>query len=189
MGNKRSFDVYYLLVSEGTSEYRLFGYLTTRKFRELFSKSDIKFSDKVELVEIGVSQGRLGGVGNIDDFKSKYALIREKYKGQKRFFVLDKDIDDSIIIGRIIIENGDIVQFLEYNSEHLILRLSRKSPKGPSDFKNLGEFRDYCKSEFQRIFGKKVSDFKDSDFDTVFDSASDDEIQKNFIELFDTLDN
>ena len=72
MSTKKSFDVYYLLVSEGTTEYRLFGYLTTNKFRDRFDASSIKFSDKVEIVEAGISQGKLNGAGNLSSFKAKH---------------------------------------------------------------------------------------------------------------------
>lgn len=89
MSKKKSFEVYYLLVSEGTAEYRLFGYLTTKKFREMFN--------------------------------------------------------------------------------------------------NLGKFRDYCKPEFKKHFGKKVSDFKDADFDSIFNNVDGDEIKSAFVELFATL--
>lgn len=187
MSTKKSFDVYHLLVSEGTAEYRLFGYLTKNKFKDVFNKSKIKFSDKVELVEVGVSQGKLNSAGNIGDFKIKYELIREKYKWQKRFFMLDKDLDDSLDIEKLIKQNGDIVQFLEYSSEHLLLKFSGKNPKEPSGFKNLGEFRVYCKAEFQKQFSKKASDFKDVDFDSVFKNVKDNDIKSSFAELFSTL--
>lgn len=187
MSSKKSFEVYYLLVSEGTAEYRLFGYLTTKKFKDVFSKSKIKFSDKVELVEVGVSQGKLNGVSNIKDFKIKYESIREKYKGQKRFFMMDKDLDDSLDIEKLIKQNGDIVQFLEYNSEHLLLKFSAKNPKVPSEFKNLGEFRDYCEAEFQKQFSKKASDFNDVDFESVFENVKDNDVKSSFAELFATL--
>jgi len=153
----------------------------------VFSKSKIKFSDKVELVEVGVSQGKLNGVSDIKDFKIKYKLIKKKYKGQKRFFMLDKDINDSSSIENLIKENGDIVQFLAYNSEYLLLKISNKNPKDYSEFKNLGEFRDYCKSEFQKQFGKKASDFKDFDFDLVFKNTEDKDIKIAFAELFSIL--
>ncbi len=188
MSTKKSFDVYYLLVSEGTAEYRLFGYLTKNKFKNVFSKSKIKFSDKVELVEVGVSRGKLNSAGNIGDFKRKYELIREKYKGQKRFFMLDKDLNDSSKIEELIKQNGDIVQFSEYNTEHLLLKFSGKNPKKPSDFNNdLGNFRDYCRKEFKKQFGKEASDFKDVDFDSVFKNVKDKDIKNAFTELFSTL--
>lgn len=187
MSTKKSFDVYYLLVSEGTAEYRLFGYLTTKKFRDMFAASNIKFSDKVEIVEVGVSQGKLNSAGNIGDFETKYELIREKYKGQKRFFMLDKDLDDSSEIEKLIKKHEDIVQFLEYNSEHLLLRLAGKNPKNPSDFPNLGKFRDYCKPEFEKHFSKKASTFTDVDFDSIFNNVNDSEIKVAFVELFSTL--
>jgi hypothetical protein len=188
MGIKKSFNVYYLLVSEGTSEYNLFGYLTTRKFRNLFNSSNTKFSDKVELVDVGISQGKLNGVGNIGDFITKYRAIREKYKGQRIFFIIDRDLEDSSNMEKTIKENGDVVQFIEYNFEYMMLRFSNKDPRNPSNFENLGEFRNYCKSEFKKHFNKKASDFKDSDFDSVFKNTKDQDIKSSFKELFSTLE-
>jgi hypothetical protein len=101
--------------------------------------------------------------------------------------MLDKDLDDSSDIEKLIKKNGDIVQFLEYNSEHLLLRFSGKNLKNPSDFENLIEFRDYCKSEFRKHFGKEASDFKDTDFDSIFNQIDDDKIKSAFTELFATL--
>ena len=124
MNTKKGFKIYYLLLVEGITEFNLFAYLTKNKFRDLFAESSIQFSNKVEIVEVGISRGNLNGAGNIRDFKKKYELIREKYKGQKRFFMLDKDLDDSSKIEKLIKQNGDIVQFMEYNSEYLLLKFS-----------------------------------------------------------------
>jgi hypothetical protein len=187
MNKKKSFKVYYLLISEGTTEFNLFGYLTTKKFKEDFMKSNIQFSIKVEIVEISVSQGKLGGVSDVKGFKSKYNLIKERYEGQKRFFLLDKDIDDSSAIEALIKQSDDIVQFIEHNSEYLLLKLSGQNPKNPSNFSNLVKFRNYCKSEFEKHFGKRASDFKDTDFDSIFNNVTDREIKDSFIELFSTL--
>ena len=187
MDKKKSFKVYYLLICEGPTEFNLFAYLTRNKFRELFDKSNIKFSDKVEVVEAGVSQGRLNGAGHISHFKSKYDRIKQKYSGQKLFFVLDKDLDDSLKIEAVILSGGDIVQFLVCNSEHLLLKLSGKNPKNPSDFSNMTDFRAYCKIEFKKHFHKKASDLKDSDFNSIFGGVSEGEIRASFNELFSTL--
>ncbi len=82
------------MLSEGTTEYNLFAYLKNR-FKELFDNSNIKFSDKVQIPSAGISNGKLNGASDIKSFNSKYKLIKEQYKDQKRFFILDKDLDDS----------------------------------------------------------------------------------------------
>ncbi len=74
MEKKKSFTIYYLLLCEGTTKFNLFAYLTRNKFRGLFDESNIKFSDKVQIVEAGVSQGKLNGTGNIGSFQTKYDL-------------------------------------------------------------------------------------------------------------------
>lgn len=189
MIKKKSFKIYYLLLTEGTTEFNLFGYLTTNKFKGVFKESNIQFSIKVEIVDAGISQGKLNGVGDLTSFKVKYGLIKDdaRYADQKLFFVIDNDFDDSSRVKELIEKDGNIVQFVEYNSEHLLLRFGGKNPKNPTDFKNMGEFRDYCKSEFQKQFNKKASEFKDADFDSVFVNTKDDEIKEAFVELFSTL--
>lgn len=190
MDKKKSFKIYYLLISEGTTEFNLFGYLTTKKFKEDFEKSNIQFSIKVEIKKNGISQGKLNGDGSFHAFKIKYKSIKNdnRYKCQKLFFIIDKDFDDSPQKETLIKNGGDIVQFIEYNSEYLLLKFSGKNPKKPSDFKNnLKEFRDYSKKEFIKQFGKEVSNFKDSDFDLIFNNVSDKEIKNCFNELFSTI--
>lgn len=190
MTKKKSFKIYYLLLTEGTTEFNLFGYLTTNKFKGVFEESNVQFSIKVEIVDAGISQGKLNGVGNLSSFKGKYDLIKNdtRYSGQKLFFVIDKDFDDSSQVEALIKGDGNIVQFVEYNSEHLLLRFGGKNPKDPSDFNNnMANFRTYCKNEFQIKFTKKASEFKDTDFDVVFANTTDDEIKKAFVELFSTL--
>lgn len=187
MTKKKIFQVYYLLVSEGSTEYNLFAYLTKNRFRELFDNSNIKFSDKVEIPEVGVSKGKLNGASNISSFESKYKLIKKRYRGQKRFFILDKDIDDSSKIADAIKKGKDIAQFIEYNSEYLLLNLAGKNLKKPSDFVNLEKFRIYCKAEFLKKFGKKASQFQDPDFEKIFKNIGDEEIKKVFSALFATL--
>ena len=146
-------------------------------------------NDQVEIIEAGISQGKLNGAGNLSSFKGKYNLIKDdgRYKGQKLFFIIDKDFDDSSDIGTLIKNGGDVVQFLEYNFEHLLLKFAGKNPKNPPDFNNLTDFRAYCKREFQNQFNKNPSDFKDSDFDSIFNNISDEEIKGSFNELFSTL--
>jgi hypothetical protein len=190
MDRKKGFNVYYLLVSEGTVEFNIFAYLTKNKFRTLFEKSNIKFSNKVEIIKGGnqiVFQGKLGGTGNIGAFKAKYELIRDKYVDQKRFFILDKDLDDTSLIEKLIKDNGDIIQFVEYNSEYLLLKFSGKSPKKPTEFKNMNEFRSYCKTEFKKQFNKIAPEFKEVDLDPIFNNVSEEEIRASFKELFLTL--
>lgn len=190
MNEKKGFNVYYLLLSEGTTEFNLFAYLTRNKYRGLFDASSIKFSNRVEIIKDGnqiVSQGKLDGVSTIAHFTSKHVLIKAKYGGQKLFYFLDKDIDDSSSIGALITQDGDLVQFMEYNSEHLLLRLAGKNPKNPSDFGSLSDFRTYCKKEFVTQLGKNAHKFKDTDFDSVFKNVDDNEIKATFAELFSTL--
>lgn len=148
MDEKKGFNVYYLLLSEGTTEFNLFAYLTKVRFRALFASSSIQFRNTVEIIKDGhqiVSQGKLDGVSTIAHFTSKHILIKAKYAGQRLFYFLDKDIDDSSAIGALITQDGDLVQFMEHSTEHLLLRLARKNPKNPSDFGNLYDFRTYCK--------------------------------------------
>ena len=190
MNNKKGFNVYYLLLSEGTTEFNLFAYLTKVRYRELFSKSNIQFRNTVEIIKDGnqiVSQGKLEGVSNLAHFIAKHTLIKEKYAGQRLFYILDKDVDESSAIEKAIIESGDLVQFTEHNSEHLLLRLGGKNPKNPEDFANLNDFRDYCKKEFVKQFGKNAHKFKDSDFEGVFNTCTEDDIKASFSELFGTL--
>ncbi len=190
MGNKKGFKVYYLLLNEGTTEFNLFAYLTRNKYRELFTGSNIQFSNKVEIIKDGnqiISQGKLDGVSDISHFTAKHILIKEKYENQRLFYFLDKDIDDSTAIETLVLQDGDIVQFLEYNSEHLLLRLAGRSPQNPMDFANLGEFRTYCKKEFVSQFGKNAHKFKDADFELVFNIPTEEEVRASFSELFSTL--
>ena len=189
MNKKKSFKIYYLLISEGTTEFNLFGYLTTKKFKESFEKSNVQFSIKVEIIEAGISQGKLNGTGNLKSFKGKYNLIKDddRYKDQKLFFFIDKDFEDFPQIEVLVRGDGNIIQFVEYNSEYLLLRFAGKNPKSPSDFNNMRDFRGYCKTEFQKQFNMKASDLKDCDFDFIFRDVSDEEVKTSFSELFSTL--
>ncbi len=186
MTKKKRFQVYHLLVSEGTTEYNLFGYLKNR-FKDLFDDSNIKFSDKVQIPSAGILNGKLNGASDINSFNGKYKLIKKQYKDQKRFFILDKDLDDSKKIADAIKKGKDIVQFIEYNSEYLLLNFAGKNPKKPSDFKSLKIFRNYCKTEFKAQFGKEASAFKDQDFAKILNKVGDEEIKKVFSVLFSTL--
>lgn len=190
MSIRKSFKIYYLLLVEGATEFNLFAYLTKKKFRDDFEESNIKFSDKVEIIKNGnqiISQGKLDGISSVKDFKIKNALIKKRYPGQTLFFMLDRDLKDSLSIERLIKQDGNIVQFIEYNSEYLLLRFGGKNLKNPSDFTNLNDFRNYCKAEFKRQFKKDASAFKEPDFDLIFNDIEDTEIRKSFSELFSTL--
>jgi hypothetical protein len=187
MNIKKGFKVYYLLLSEGTTEFNLFAYITKNKFRTLFAESKIQFSSKVEIPGFSISQGKLGGISNVKSFKPKYNKIKGKYKGQKLFFLLDKDLDDSSAIETSIKKDGHSIQFIKYNSEYLLLKFANKKLKEPSDFSNLGDFRKYCKSEFQKYFKKKAPDFKDQDFDSVFKNSKNEKIKAAFDELFSII--
>lgn len=186
MTKKKPFPIYYLSVSEGTTEYNLFAYLKNR-FRELFDNSNVKFSDKLEIAEVGIIKGKLGGASNLSSFNSKYNLIKELYPDQKRFFILDNDLADSPKIADVIENSEDLVQFIEYNSEYLLLNFAGKNPKKPSEIKPLKSFRSYCKTEFKEQFGKEASQFQDPDFEKIFQNIDDEEIKKAFPVLFATL--
>lgn len=189
MEKKKGFKLYYLLLSEGTTEFNLFAYLTKNRFRALFNGSDVQFSNRVEIIKDGnqiVSQGKLEGVSDLAHFTAKHILIKTKYAGQRLFYLLDKDIDDSIAIGTLITKDGDLVQFMEYNSEHLLLRLAGRNPKNPSDFGSLSDFRTYCKKEFVQQFGKHAHKFKDADFELVFNVPTEAEVRASLSELFAT---
>lgn len=189
MNKKKSFKTYYLLICEGSTESNIFAYLTKVRFRVLFNNSNIQFSNRVEIVENGITQGKLNGDGSFHAFKIKYKFIKNnvRYRGQKFFFILDKDFDDSPQKEALIKKRGDIVQFMEYNSEYLLLKFAGKNPKNPSYFKNLKDFRDYCKNEFLKQFKKEAKYFNDSDLNSIFSNISDKEIKNSFNELFSTL--
>lgn len=102
--------------------------------------------------------------------------------------MIDKDLDDSPQVEALIKNDGHIVQFVEFNSEYLLLRFANKNLKTPSDFNSLFEFRLYCKNEFKNHFNKKASEFKDADFDLIFINVDDVRIRGSFRELFSTLD-
>ncbi len=189
MKKNKNFKIYYLLLVEGTTEFNLFAYLTKNKFRDEFEKSNTKFSDKVTITDIDISKGKLNGVGNLSSFKGKYNRIKKdsRYKGEKLFFIIDEDFDDFLQVKDLIEVDGNIVQFVKYNSEHLLLRFGNKNPKNPSDFISLEDFRNYCKTEFQKQFKKKASEFKENDFDLIFSNIEDIEIRNSFNELFSTL--
>ena len=188
MGKKKGFIEYYSLVYEGTAEESLFAYLTKVRFKKLFDKSNIKFSNKIEIPKSGISKGKLNGISDLASFKKKYQPIKRKDKRQKLFFLIDKDLDDSSKIEEIIKRGDDIIQFVEYNSEYLLLNFAGNNTKNPSYFpNNLKNFRNYCKIEFRNKFGKEASEFKDQDFNNILKDVGDDEIKKAFPELFSTL--
>lgn len=187
MSAKKSFKICYLLLAEGPTEFNLFAYLTKVRFKKFFAESNVGFSNKVNIAKYGISQGNLSGISSIKDFKRKNESIKKRYTGQKLFFVLDKDLDDSLEIGKLIKKDHNVVQFVEYNSEYLLLKLGGKNFKEPLNFRSLKYFRDYCKAEFQKQFKKKASEFKDSDFDLIFSGVEDKKIRKCFGELFSLI--
>jgi len=187
MNPKKELLVYQLLLVEGTTEANLFAYITKDRYREQFSKSKVRFSDKVEIIKNGkqiVTKGNLNGVGHINNFKANYNLIKTNYPQQKCFFLLDNDLDDSLQIGDEIEKSGDVVQFLTHNSEHLLLKFANKNPKNPNDFDFMKNFRSYTKLEFEKQFGKKASELKGSDFDSIFSTVNDEEVMVSFNRLF-----
>lgn len=187
MENTKQLSVYKLLLVEGTAEAVIFAYITKNRYRELFSKSTIKFSDGVEIIRDGnqiVSRGNLYGIGDLGVFESKLVMIKDKYPDQKLFFLLDKDLDDSLDIARVIEEGGDMIQFMEHNSEHLLLKFAGKKPKNPDAFNTMKEFRDYTKSEFKKHFKKEAHQMKERDLEPIFDLVSDEDIRSSFSKLF-----
>ena len=52
MDGKKGIKVYYLLLSEGTTEFNLFAYLTKVRFRQIFTNSSIQFSINVEIMAL-----------------------------------------------------------------------------------------------------------------------------------------
>jgi len=74
MDKKKRFQVYHLLVSEGTTEYNLFAYLKNR-FKDLFDDSNIKFSDKVQIPSVGILNGKLNGALQCPRFLNKNSLL------------------------------------------------------------------------------------------------------------------
>jgi len=187
---KRPFKIFYFLACEGHTEYVIFSYLTRNRFRKEFSKSNVKFRDNINIIRdpsIIILNGKMDGVGDEANFKSKYNIIKREYPNEKFFFLLDEDLGDSLKIKAIIEGGGDVVQFIEHNSEHLLLKLSGYNPKEPKDFKDLKSFRDYSKKEFRAKFGKKANMINDFDLDRVFKDISDNEIKEIFKEVFSTL--
>ncbi len=175
---------YYLLLTEGLTEFNIFAYLTRVRFRDIFANSSIQFSEKVEIVELDISKGILNGITNLKTFKNKYKSIRKKYKGQGKFFLLDSDIIDSSEIEIHIKENNDIVQFMDFNSEYLLLKIVGKKLRHKDEFQNLTDFRNYCKFEFSKHFEKKAHELKGTDFHKIFESISDKDVMGYFPVLF-----
>ncbi|MFA5432465.1 MAG: hypothetical protein WC319_06280 [Candidatus Paceibacterota bacterium] len=187
---KKPLKIFYFLACEGHTEYVIFSYLTRNRFRNEFLKSNVKFRDNINIIREPfniISNGKIYGVGDEVNFKSKYNIIKEEYPKERFFFFLDKDLDDSSKIEAIIEKEGDIVQFIEYNSEYLLLKLVGFNPKEPKDFRDLRSFRDYSKKEFLKKFGKKAGTINDFDLDMVFQNISNEEIRKIFNKLFSIL--
>lgn len=186
MGIKKSLKIYYFLACEGYTEYKIFSYLTRNRFRNQFLKSDIRFRDGINITqgETIISNGKLNGVGDKANFKSKYLILKKYYPDGIFFFFLDKDLYDSSEIEQMVRMGGDFVQFIKYNSEYLLLKLSNFNLKDPEDFDCLEDFRQYCKNEFHAKFKKKASEIKEVELEQIFKRISDDEIKDIFNELF-----
>jgi hypothetical protein len=134
------------------------------------------------------SQGKLDGVSNLAHFRSKHTLIKEKYPSQRLFYFIDRDVDDSDAISTFVESEGDLIQFIEYNTEHMLISLDGKNPLNPCDFDDLKQFRDYCKTEFVSQYGKRAHKFKDSDFEKIFGKCTEEQIRESLSVLFSTLD-
>ncbi|MDD4358757.1 MAG: hypothetical protein PHY30_03000 [Candidatus Pacebacteria bacterium] len=183
---KKSLKIHYFLAWEGYTEYKIFSYLTRNRFRGQFLKSDIRFRDAINITqgEIIISNGKLNGVGDKTNFKSKYLILKKYYPDETFFFFLDEDLYDSSEIEQMIKMGGDFVQFIKYNSEYLLLKLSNFNLKNPEDFDRLEDFRQYCKDEFYERFRKKASEMKEAELEQIFKKISEDEIKDIFNELF-----
>jgi hypothetical protein len=181
---KKLFKSYYLLACEGHTEYILFSYLTRNRFRNYFSSVIFKevnlLRNKIEVI----MGGKLNGVGDWSNFNSKYSILKEEFSDGKFFFFLDNDLDDSQKIGQAIRNGGDVVQFVKYNSEYLLLELYGHPLKCLGDFENQKAFRDYCKEEFLKVYNKEAKTMNDRDLDLIFRNISDGDIVNIFSDLF-----
>ncbi len=178
----------YSIIYEGYADYLLFAYLTKVLFRKEFLK--VKFVENTNLILNGesvVSNGNMRGIGGLSNFKSKYIPLKEYHKEKTFFFILDGDLDDSQEIMKFLKENNELFQMTKYNTEYFLLSKSGAQLKDSSDFRNMKEFRDYCKDEFLRIKGKKASEMSDSDFDSILKSIPRDEIVEEYNALFSLL--
>lgn len=178
----------YSIIYEGYADFLLFAYLTKVLFRKEFLK--VKFIKNTNLILNGesvVSNGDMIGIGDLSNFKSKYIPLKREYKEATFFFILDSDLDDSKDIVNFLQENNELFQVAKYNTEYFLLSKGGEQLKNPSDFRNMKEFRGYCKDEFLRIKGKEASNMSDSDFDSILKNISKDEIIKDYKELFSLI--
>lgn len=183
---------YHFLACEGHTEYVIFSYLTRSRFRERFSKANthVEFSDKANVIvnaEESISGGKLNGVKSLKHFNLKYSALKVAYPDQTFFFFLDEDLDDSTTIKQAILQGGDFVQFITYNSEYLLLKLSGNNPQDPKTFPTMKAFRDYCKATFLATFSKEASRINERDLDTMLNSRTDAELEVIFSDLFSLI--
>jgi hypothetical protein len=181
--------IYYKLIVEGYTERNIFAYLTKVKFKQDFNKSNIQFTSNVNIAKpsINIAQGNLGGCHNLKTFKKNYKAIRSKHPNEKLFFLLDKDMPESLHIQDLIIKDNNIIQFIEHNSEYLLLKYTKQNPQHPTQFPDLESFRNYIKQKFKNHFKKEASELDEKDFDFIFNNIEDEIIKKDFTELFKTL--
>ncbi len=182
---KKPFKTYYFLAYEGHAEFILFAHLKNR-FKKLFEDSNIKFR---ELTDSEVfSNGKIKGVKSLKDFEEKYLKIKNnnEYKDLTFLFFLDEDLYHSPEIGKKISEGGDLIQFIKYNSEFILLKLSGYEIKDISEFKpDFQGFRDYCKEEFRKKHGQDLKYIINDDFlDSILGSIPDETIKENFKTIF-----
>lgn len=181
--------IYYFLACEGHTEYIIFSYLTRSRFKGRFSKANtnVEFNDKANVIvnaDESISGGKLNGIKSLDHFNLKYAALKNAYPDQTFFFFLDEDLDDSASIKQAILQGGDFAQFITYNSEFLLLRLSGNNPQEPSTFANLQEFRTYCRETFLATFAKKASWINEADLNAMLANVTDAELEVIFADLF-----
>lgn len=181
--------IYHFLACEGHTEYIIFSYLTRNRFRDRFSRANtnVEFSDKANVIvnaDESISGGKLNGVKSLKHFNIKYAALKTAYPTQTFFFFLDEDLNDSAAIKKVILQGGDFVQFVTYNSEYLLLERSGNNPQHPTAFGTLQDFRNYCKATFLTTFGKEASRINDQDLDTILTNSTDAEIEAIFGDLF-----
>lgn len=185
---KKPFKVYYFLACEGHTEFIMFAYLKNR-YRQLFRSANVKFR---EPRDDGVfSNGKLNGVKSLEHFEGIYSQIKQDYPDETFLFFLDEDLYHSPQIGKKIKDGGDMVQFIKYNSEFLLLTLSGHTLKDISDFKpDFQGFRDYCKEEFRKVFGDDAKRIINDDFlNGILGDVTDEVIMQKFDVIFGLCDN
>ncbi len=184
--------IYHFLACEGHTEYVIFSYLTRNRFRDRFSRANtnVEFSDKANVivnVDESIYGGKLNGVKSLKHFNLKYVALKVAYPNQTFFFFLDEDLDDSAVIKQVILQGGDFVQFVTFNSEYLLLERSGNNPLNPTAFATMQDFRNYCKEAFLTTFGKEASRINDKDLDVMLANSTDADLEVIFNDLFSLI--